>query len=532
MLHNRQQLVSALFLLSLFSSTTSTPLKQTITDRQSTLISTIEGKTYGVTTCAATQFYSFNSIQEQNISPVINTQLISKFIIGQPQTNQAISKTIGKIMASHPKIESYIRLVLTHLNGFSIVSHPQELIERTTGHSGGVYFPPAKTIVIPDKVEKIKEGSREYYTFLQTIIHEFRHAAMDAAHRTLESPAIPTVNCHYSDIKEQNKVAKMIQIGDANVQKLQETLVRETKKQISPEEKAYLAQLRKQNTDLYLQNYRTFFPRAFDKQTFTKIEKQIGKKITVGTTINIDKITGLSEGDITVQELEYFDDGVARIVVTAFFRDPLHALVYNVQDQQQHVKTAYQKSEYLHEREAYLTGSTPPDLIAKLYPELTTYIDAFLERTSLVPTPYQTPAPDYRSLQQIINYEVVYILQNKELYKADQVQYYITWIDYAISEGEINAAKTGIDTLIKVGAFVAEANLRLARIYFNHDKDYKRAALYFKRAEKQKATGFSATDHWQFKIALEKTGQMQPAAKQERKATREFKDEFITPRLA
>jgi hypothetical protein len=170
-----------------------------------------------------------------------------------------IADCILSIIEIHPNIAEYIHLVFNYMPYFTISrfidgkTMKPVLLEPITGNVAQYESDKAAMQVYDSFFERSKE------MILSILIHEFRHAAINAAYRVLEN-ASPFNSDIYPlhDMREKKIVLNLIKQGEKKLLELEKMLSKEfnEKNVLTQDEKKYLARLRKEALPDYNKFYR------------------------------------------------------------------------------------------------------------------------------------------------------------------------------------------------------------------------------------------------------------------------------------
>jgi hypothetical protein len=246
--------------------------------------------------------------------------------------------------------------------------------------------------------------------------------------------------------------------------------------------------------DEYQQYYKLSFKTDFPKDMSSNF-KQYKKSFQ----------TDFGQSDL---ELIHVPHGDADSIRTTF-TDPLAAAVYIIFNYIDQVKKDSYPHLYLAERHAYLYEFVPQKTRDYLYPELEAYTQDLIDRAASTPI-VQTA----RKLHTFLTFEEHHTvgklrtLRDPQAFSADEAPYFIPMAVSALKIREVEAAKSGLNTLIARGYYVTEANLLLARIHYQQ-KNYPQAVTHYKHAQ-NKAGLFSNKDQKDFSQAVKFAGKNLP----------------------
>lgn len=446
---------------------------------------------------------------QRQVTPCVTPKFIASRIVGGIEARRTeLAKTIQQAKTIHPVIEDYIDLALTHLPDFAVTIHPHHEIRKKFNIDSG-YDSAFQAMLLTDKPIR---GDNE----LLLVVHECRHAAMNAVWRALDNPKSES-SLNYFPKSDKKRVEKMFEKGDARAQALIDgkTKTADKKGQLKAKQQA-------------LQNYQEFYqvnshiplPNYF----VGMIEEKIGEKLTPGLIINIDgyKINGAEipslpkMGDIRINSLQ--NEG-QHVTIKFTFLDPLYGAAHQIAHDIGHVRATYKDDKYLIERDAYLFQKVPIDLIQCFYPELFQYTTDLIQSAREVAVLRRNKVPVWKSLEKMsLEHAATRINDMEDFFDVKKIDVYLDSASYLRKRGEMELAKKGLQELIKRGHKVGEANLELARIEYQ-EKNYPAAATYFKRADKRKV-GLTKEDRLNYADALKQDRLEKPAAKQVKQALR------------
>ncbi len=313
--------------------------------------------------------------------------------------------------------------------------------------------------------------------------HEFRHAMWNTMHRReakgnklSSNPYLPHTDA------EKEKLKSMLAKGERRVEELFALLKREESGKISPEERKQLQQLRKNSAAEYNKYYKisTDFIYAekakFPPNHIAEIEKQLGKKLSEKTRFFLP-----GHGVVTIKKIyPTLPDGSKALDIE--LDDPLYAAVYQIKHDISHIQNKHTEAQLLYEREAYLFSFCGRSIRKYLYPELVEYTDRLIKIADKTLSTQRKYVPDYLSVHELKSTGILETLKDPDFYDKAQVPFYIEWANYAVSMGDLDAAKMGLQKLIAHKDRVSEAHLALAKIY-NQEGDYVKAAAHLSTIE-------------------------------------------------
>lgn len=421
-------------------------------------------------------------------TPLINEEYIVSKMVGLESDAECYRflNHISETANTNSKFKKYFNLVFSHLPEFSIHIYHQE--EKLSGNNSAAYISNTITMLLPTRE---LNDSFVFYRFLR---HEFLHAAMHAVQRVLSNnPSSVSDQPYFPDTKEEkDKFNKLMKIGDARAANLREQIKLEMEESLDSKRLSTLRELRKEILNEYQKYYKLSFEINFPKNENWSL-KQFKNDIQAEFGRVDTEIVHSSKGD----------------TIRITFIDPLAAAVYTIFNYIDKVKKESYPHQYLSERHAYLYEFIPQKILNYLYPELEAYTQGLLHRA--VSTPISQTA---RRLHTFLTFEEhqtagkLKVLKDPEAFRADEAPYFISMALWALKIGEVEAAKTGLNTLITKGYLTDKANLQLARIHYQQ-KNYHQAVTHFKQAQNKPGL-FSKKDKEDFSHAARKIKRSSP----------------------
>lgn len=472
---------------------------------------------------------------------------LGKSILGESveQTDSAFH-LFDELRTINDEVKNYFDLALTHLDGFRVMIYPPNTASQSKELANGelAYLPGKKTIVVPYNTH-FNDRNITFFDLAKLIRHEMFHASQHAVQLTLSGKNTISLESFFPPADEElsNITMSMFQAGDREVEKLKKLLELERHNQLNVKQKKILRTLREDSENEYHAYYRLYnLEELTDKQM-----KESG--IRAGEMINLSP-----NCLFTIETIEAVADG--KWIITGYYNDPLHAAIYSIPEAQKKVLSLYQKRQYFYEREAYLHGSIPQNLIRHLFSELYEQRINLINRArSMHPFPNPSPLNNYVDYEILKSHNKLAILTMSDALIAETAEDYFFSAQTAVKMNKMNEAKIGFNNLIQHGYYVPISKLILARINVsegdlkkardiftqltqdefpadikayahlelalieNKANNHRLAVVYFERAAiaaKKANVKFSIKDEAAYNFSLEKIGQKQDPDKREK----------------
>lgn len=417
----------------------------------------------------------------KEITPKVDDEFKASRMSGFDSKEECLAelKHINFISEIKP-IKQYIDLVFTHLPGFAINFYPESQA-LDIGDAAAAYAQMTKTM-------QLHHSNKDLFSHYSHLRHEYRHAAMHAAQKILSKNPHSFSTQPFSPLTDAEKFVDLLSKGDDRIERLQELLNLEGAGQLNQKQKDSLEKIRKDALKEYQKYYK--FTQTI---SISLEESQLSIK-------ELQKMLEPSHGPVKIKKTQSPD------IIEITYEDPLQATVNVIHLQRQLLEENFDPTSYFLERDAYLHGNVPQKIIEKFYPELEKYTQNLIAQASSTPTSYKREVSSFLSISDHVklghlDISDLSLLTDPQEFKDEFAPFFIPIVLWAAENGQIEAAKTGLNTLIKHGHRLGEAHLELARIHYQ-DKSYAQAAISFKYAQ-QKGVSFSKQDREQYCIAVQ-----------------------------
>lgn len=416
-------------------------------------------------------------------TPVLSSTFIQQHLVHKIQKNQApVIDVISTIYQLHPEIAKSLTLALLYNPELKVISYSKSESMVFGYQAGGRYFP---DVVV---TQPFSRDIRSRYYFV--ITHELRHAALNMVQRILSNNSQnPSSECFFPQtVTEKNKIIKMLEQGDKNIQVLKNKLLAESLGVLSTKDKTELTRLRSIVADSYQKYYLIPDLISFSKQEWKKLQEKYEKRLRINSIINVDQAEIHSLGNLKIEDIEQKDGNVTMLVT---FQDPLHAAVIQAQADIKNIQKYSLDNEYYFEREAYLHAAIPQEIIKYLFPDFFHYMSNLTSRALLQAnlTLDMAPREDYGSLKDLYLYFYQQKLRDPEFSSHQNFKIAMEWVGFFIRLNETESAVSGLEKITQYtyGSQLAKASLLLANVEFSRKK-YEAAITNYRIAEKNGAT--------------------------------------------
>lgn len=444
-----------------------------------------------------TMFFHNESKQQLPECHSIDRSFVQSIIIGDKLQAKTIADMIFELCELSPQINKYIKLVLTHNEGFTLEIGKNNL---SADNADGGYHECSKVIELARESKLALDSN-----FYNLLLHEFRHAAWHTVHQILSGrPSLSSQNYFPETPKEQQKVSAMIINGMQAFGKLWQNLDLEATGKLDFFAKQELKQLRNKHQKEYEKYYKVPVTLTPTSPLCYYLYQQ-KEKLVIGNTYNLDGIGQFNNlGTFKIKSVN---------PITIVIEDVLHFSAYVSIYLIHNIGNRYPQNYHLLEIDAHLFGYIPHGIIQHFNPEYYAYTNELFDRTSKVLS--FSSAPEITS-------ELALFRQNSNLrsladthnFCAEDAKYWLFCANNAASRGHIDEARIRLNDLRNRGYFVVEANLCLANIEYE-TRNYRLAAKHYKIVAKNKKQSnvFSNKDLQQFADSLEKIGHFKEAGK-------------------
>ncbi len=430
-------------------------------------------------TCPALEAYN-NPAQPLNL-PIIDSNFISNLIInplnlfekikynlGLSHPYQNIINVILQLHQSNQNIRNFMDLCFNHLNLKISIDSADE--SKKQGLTSGGYDHFNNLIRLPDNFseEEMTQSSSR-------LLRYFRFAALNSMQQILGKSQTFSVRPYHPNIeKEKYKVLGMLKKGDQALKALEDLLDREDSKLLSAIEQKKLDSLREKFKKSYSNLYTTIFTVTTSATDLTGY--------TAGSYYRIEGV-----GKVLLKRAYLTNKGTVNLFVKR--EDPLRIATTTILNQINLVKAHFPESEYLENRDAYLHGATPQDMIEYFYPELSEYtnnliISSLNADQQLKASPLSSFDFAHAADWNLPNVKAQLVhLTNPDLFDPNYADEYFRLAMAAAQRGNIDEAKAGYHRLIQNKQLVAVCYTNLAIIEHNQ-KNFKNAVRYYDLAKK------------------------------------------------